>query len=241
MMTEPGVYEARYGWNSRSARMLITAVVFVTIALTVPMSLTARLAIGIMFGIAGLVFAATILGRRLAFRVDAQGITLGGAPLPVVLHDTVIPWTEVRAVVLWRQRLPYARSMPFIGIDRRDDAPPLLDRRAQRATGLTARTLAPGIGTRLLSTSRAVNLWRLDESGLATAVALFGPGVPVIHHDPRSVAGRATRRRRSWRETSRDGHPQPGASSVPPECGGPVGPAAPGSGQPERAEPESAT
>jgi hypothetical protein len=77
---EPGVYVARYGWNGRSGGLIIGAAVFVLIAVTVPMSLALRVVTLVLFGGGALVFIASIATRRVALRVDARGITLGGSP-----------------------------------------------------------------------------------------------------------------------------------------------------------------
>src|SRR5271154_2358006 len=77
---EPGVYVARYGWNRRGGSLIVGAAVFVLLALTVPMSLALRVVTLVFFGGGALVFIASIATRRVALRVDASGITLGGSP-----------------------------------------------------------------------------------------------------------------------------------------------------------------
>ena len=77
---EPGVYVARYEWNGRSGGLIIGAAVFVLIALMAPMSLALRVVTLLLFGGGALVFIASIATRRVALRVDASGITLGGSP-----------------------------------------------------------------------------------------------------------------------------------------------------------------
>jgi hypothetical protein len=77
---EPGVYVARYGWNGRSGALITGAAVFVLIAVTAPMSLALRVVTLVLFGGGALVFTEGIAARRVALRVDASGITLGGSP-----------------------------------------------------------------------------------------------------------------------------------------------------------------
>ena len=189
---------ARYGWNRRSGSLIIGAAVFVLVALTVPMSLALRVVTLVFFGGGALVFIVNIASRRVALRVDASGITLGGSPGRYRSTTRLIPWADIRDVVLWRQPMPYGRSMRYVAVTRRKGAPPLAGRRGQRAGKVTARTLTPVSGDTLLA-SRAVNLWRLDADRLTAAVTHFAPSVRVIDQDtgPRGLTRpqKATRHR----------------------------------------------
>jgi hypothetical protein len=91
---EPGVYVARYGWNGRSGGLIIGAAVFVLIAVTAPMSLALRVVTLVLFGGGALVFIASIATRRVALRVDASGITLGGSPGRYRSATRLIPWAD---------------------------------------------------------------------------------------------------------------------------------------------------
>jgi hypothetical protein len=186
--TEPGVYVARYGWNRRSGSLILGAAVFVLVALTAPMSLALRVVTLVFFGGGALVFIANIASRRVALRIDASGITLGGSPGRYRSTTRLIPWADIRKVVLWRQPMPYGRSMRYVAVARRNGAPPLAGRRGRRAAKATARTLAPVSGDTLLA-SRAANLWRLDTDRMSAAVAHFAPGVRVIDHDAGQITG----------------------------------------------------
>jgi hypothetical protein len=177
---EPGVYVARYGWNRRSGSLIIGAAVFVLLALTVPMSLALRVVTLVFFGGGALVFIASIATRRVALRVDASGVTLGGSPGRYRSTTCLIPW---------RQPMPYGRSMRYVGVARRKGARPLAGPRGQRAGKVTARALAPGVSGDTLLASRAVNLWRLDTHRMAAAVAHFAPGVRVIDQGTGQVTG----------------------------------------------------
>jgi len=180
---EVGVYVARYGWNRRSGALIIGAGVFVVIALTAPMSLALRVVTLVFFGGGLLVFVASIASRRVALRVDASGVTLGGSPGRYRSSALLIPWADIREIVLWRQPTPYGRSMRYVGVTRRKGAPPQAGRRGQRASQRAARALTPGISSSTLLASRAVNLWHLDAPRMAAAVAHFAPGVHVIDQD----------------------------------------------------------
>src|SRR6202167_4728462 len=130
---DPGVYVARYGWNGRSGSLIIGAAVFVLVALTVPMSMALRVVTLVLFGGGGLVFIAGIASRRVALRVDASGVTLGGSPGRYRSTTILIPWADIREIVLWRQPMPYGRSIRYIGVARRKGTRPLAGRRRQRA------------------------------------------------------------------------------------------------------------
>jgi hypothetical protein len=185
---EPGVYVARYGWNGRSGGLIIGAAVFVLIAVTVPMSLALRVVTLVLFGGGALVFIASIATRRVALRVDARGITLGGSPGRYRSTTRLIPWADVREVVLWRQPMPYGRSVRYVAVARHRGAPPLAGRRGRRAGQVTARGLTPVSGDVLLA-SRAANLWRLDTDRMTAAVAHFAPGVRVVDQDAGQLTG----------------------------------------------------
>jgi hypothetical protein len=193
---EPGVYVARYGWNGRSGGLVIGAAVFVLIAVTVPMSLALRVVTLVLFGGGALVFIASIATRRVALRVDASGITLGGSPGRYRSTTRLIRWADVREVVLWRQPMPYGRSVRYVAVARHRGAPPLAGRRGRRAGQVTARALTPVSGDTLLA-SRAANLWRLDPDRMTAAVAHFAPGVRVVDKDAGQPAGPRAGRRSS--------------------------------------------
>ena len=73
-----------------------------------------------------------IAGRRLAFRADYTGITLGVNPTGRKFYATRIPWADVEMIVLytlrWHSRGEVAGSAgtrDYIGIQRSEGAPPL--------------------------------------------------------------------------------------------------------------------
>jgi hypothetical protein len=121
--------------------------------------------------------------------VDASGVTLGGSPGRYGATTVLIPWADIREIVLWRQPMPYGRSVRYVGVARRKGTRPLAGRRGQRAAKAAARALTPGVSGNTLLASRAVNLWHLDTHRMAAAVAHFAPGVRVIDRDTGQVAG----------------------------------------------------
>jgi hypothetical protein len=124
--------------------------------------------------------AAVGLSHRVAFRVDAGGVTLGGTPPRYRAGTRVVPWGDIERVVLWQQQLPYGRTMPWVGLVRRAGAPPLGGRGAQATGRAVAGVLTPpGVSADILAASRAVNGWTLDPGQLARAVGHFAPDVLV--------------------------------------------------------------
>jgi len=183
MTAEHGAYVARYGWNRRSGLLIVGALVFVFVGLTAPMSLALRVTAVVFFGAGALVFISSIATRRVALRVDARGVTLGGSPGRSRSRDRLIPWGEVSAIVLWRAPVPYGRSMRYVGVVRQPGAAKLARRRGRRASRAAASALSLGVSGDTLLASRAVNLWHLNTHRLSAAVAQFAPGVQVIDQD----------------------------------------------------------
>lgn len=179
MAAESFVYEARYGWSGRTARIVVVGLVFAAAGFALPLAL--RIIDIVLFGGGALFFLAVICTRRVAFRVDASGVTLGGTPLRYRSGTRMVPWHDIRKIVLWEQQLPYGNSMRYVGLERRKGAPPLAGRRSQRLSRSAARTLVPDhVSGDTLLASRAVNSWRLDTDRLAAAVAHFAPQVRVV-------------------------------------------------------------
>ena len=179
MENDPFVYEARYSLRGRPGLVVALAAVFVIAGIFGHLSLAVRILDFALFGVGGLIMLVTGLSRRVAFRVDGRGVTLGGIPPRYRAGTRFVPWADIEQVVLWRQPMPYGRSMAYVGLRRRPGAPPLGGRKTQLAGRAVAATLTRGIPADTLSASRAVNGWRLAPEKLAAAVRHFGPGVLV--------------------------------------------------------------
>jgi hypothetical protein len=175
---DPFAYEARYGLGGRTGLVIAVALVFAVCGIVLPLSPGMRIADIALFGGGGLLMLGVAASRRVAFRVDATGVTLGGTPPRYRSGTRVVPWTEIERIVLWRQHLPHGASMRYVGLVRRAGAAPLAGPKAHAVAGVTARALTPVSGD-ILMASRAVTGWRLDEGHLAAAVGHFAPGVPI--------------------------------------------------------------
>jgi len=123
--------------------------------------------------------------RLVAFRVDGEGVLLGGAPARYEAQTAFVPWGDITSVVVWQQRTA-GSSMDYVGVERRAGAPPLPGMNAGLRPDRTAR-LAPHVEHELFLASRPMNLWRLDPQGLQSAVEAFAPGVPVLVHEQRDA------------------------------------------------------
>lgn len=180
----PDVYEERYRPNPRTILVIAVCLLFTAAALLVPLGAFTRILILALFGVGGVVMLVATFSRKVALRVDDMGITLGGLPLRYAATTVHVPWSEVQAVVLWRR--PLAQNLPYIGVLRPHDAPPLRG----FPTGSAGKLMA-GFGyavsgapdPRLIAAGRAVNGWRLDLERLTAAVRHHAPGVAV--HDLR--------------------------------------------------------
>jgi hypothetical protein len=178
---EGPVYEAHHGFDRRTLGLLALAVVFTAI-LAMPGTGTppaARIAGGVFFGGGGLLMAANALTRKVALRVDGTGVLLGGTPLRHRATTVHVPWEDITAVVLWEQRVSHGHRLPWIGVARREGAPPLPGPGQGPMARAVAGALVP-VPFELLMASRQVNGWRLDRRRLTAAVEHHAPGVPVV-------------------------------------------------------------
>ncbi|MGW2817723.1 hypothetical protein [Streptomyces sp. NPDC001415] len=116
--------------------------------------------------------------RLVAFRVDAEGVLLGGTPVRHKAHTAFVPWTDIEALVIWRLHTA-GQGINHIGARRRAGAPAL----PGPNTGLTpekSASLAPHVEYDLMLSSRAISLWRLHPGRLQIAVDTFAPQVKVL-------------------------------------------------------------
>ena len=122
-----------------------------------------------------------IAGRRLAFRADYTGITLGVNPTGRKFYATRIPWANVEKIVLytlrWHSRGEIAGSAgtrDYIGIQRSEGAPPL-PHGNQPALNCPEPRVAAGA-------TRDITTWRLDRNRLAAVIAVVAPAVRIFDY-----------------------------------------------------------
>lgn len=176
-------YEVRYGFDLRTVLVLTVALLFV-LMLASPFSSDRSWLIrgaGLaLFGGGGALMLVNACSGKVAFRVDAAGVLLGGPPLRYEAQTALVPWGDIEAVVLWRQKLKKHVTMPWIGLARRPDAPrlpgPGQGAVAEHIVGILM-TEVPG---RVALAGRACTGWHLDPRRLTRAVERFAPGTPVL-------------------------------------------------------------
>ena len=116
--------------------------------------------------------------KLVAFRVDEEGVLLGGAPARYEAQLAHVPWGDITSVVVWHQRTA-GNGINYIGVQRKPGAPALRGMNS-RVSRETAAMLAPHVDYELFLASRPINLWRLDPERLQAAVDAFAPHVPVL-------------------------------------------------------------
>jgi hypothetical protein len=172
-------YEERYRLTARAVfglaiSLLVICLGFLTDSPKVLMLIAIVLAVLIAQG-AG---AVDLFRRLVAFRVDRGGIALGAVPDKLTVRrgsPLFIPWTDVKSIVLYQssqQAKGNHPPVPCIGVQRREDATPLLWGNEQ-APGCPV----PGVPT--WATRRIIG-WRLDHARLAAVVAAVAPEVTII-------------------------------------------------------------
>ncbi len=179
MAREAAVYEERYRWSRRTASVVVAGVLAVLVAAGVDMPLLPTVIL-LAAGVLALLWGA--VSRRVAVRVDARGVTLGGSPLRYRSTTVLVPWADITNVLLWQHLLPAGTLVSRLGLERRPAAAaaaPASHRRGQAAAG----GLAPDIPADVIAASRPVSGWRLDGRGRPRAVARFAPDVWVLDCD----------------------------------------------------------
>ncbi|WP_280378140.1 hypothetical protein [Nocardia wallacei] len=120
-------------------------------------------------------FLAIMLSRKVALRVDSDGVTLGGRAFWRHHATTVtVPWPEITGVVVYYQWLPNRARLSYLGIQRHPDhsgPQSRLEAEAARASGLG------DVAT--IAVARPITGWRLDRDQLTTVVHHHAPHVTL--------------------------------------------------------------
>ncbi|MBB5480964.1 hypothetical protein [Micromonospora parathelypteridis] len=177
----PGeVYEARFGFTRRDLLLVPVSVVFVAVGVLIHRDAPVAGVVAVVMGGAFLLLRLiTVLGRRVALRVDAAGVTLGHPPPWPSSRTAVVPWSDIEAVVLWTQRAG-GTTVPYVGLLRRPGLPPLpgsaRSRGVQRMNQGVVRHVPPSV----LADSRPATFWSLHRASLDAAVRHFAPAVEIV-------------------------------------------------------------
>lgn len=172
------VYQARYGWDRRTTGIVGASALFTAVLLLPDVPLLGQILGLPLFGVGGLFMAYTAMSRKVAFRVDETGVLLGGNPARYKSTTIHVPWDDVTGFVLWRQTVG-STSVPYVGVTRREGAPPLPGDGPKARAALSRLVPVP---TDVALSSRAVNGWRLDRDQLVAAATHFAPGILVRDH-----------------------------------------------------------
>jgi hypothetical protein len=179
-------YIVRFGWTPRDVILLPGCLIFVIVGTLVFADSPLLGALGILLGAGYIVMTMVAwLSRRVALAVTAEGITFGVLPLSPAARSAFVPWSDVEAVVLWRQRVwrpgLWRGSVYYVGVVRRADAPPLPGSARNPTLRKINKALVPAeLSEDLVADSRSITFWRLDKTRLTAAVGHFSPDVAVL-------------------------------------------------------------
>ncbi|MBY8874554.1 hypothetical protein K7640_22255 [Micromonospora sp. PLK6-60] len=192
-MAEP--YVARHGLGPQTLAVVLFGAVSVAVGVYLeggglPEALLLwplKLILILLFGGGALVLLANALTRRVALRVEPDGISLLS---PLTLWpgrrapDIVAPWSDVAAVVLFHQYFRWPARLRYLGVRLREGIPaPARAPRPGSAGERTLRGLLPHVPVEVSGLSLAVNGWRLNRRRLVAAVRAYAPEVPVAEID----------------------------------------------------------
>jgi len=190
----PAPYEERYRWTPAmvtGAALGAASLLAAILAPAVPLLVRVPLAIAGTAGTVSCVAYGT--SRKVAFRVDHEGVTLGGGPLRYEAHTSFFPWEGVHAVVLWRRttprppsaarrpglRWPARASVRYVSVQRHTELrrmPP--GPAGPPGPGPDAQDPAPE--DLKAGATRGMQAFRVDDARLAAAIAAFAPTVKLI-------------------------------------------------------------
>jgi len=178
MLPDPGRYEERYRLTFPVARNFAISFVSLIPAIFGHQPLPWLLLFLIVFVLATVPWMLAVASRKIAFRADMAGITLGADPLSWPFRHAsavFVPWVDVGGIVLYPGGGSVgwgSKEIPGIGIQRRPDAPAL-----PRGNKPARRCPVPGVAAGAV---RPVSAWRLDRERLAALTAAVAPDIPII-------------------------------------------------------------
>ncbi len=181
MPHESLVYEERYRWTRTSTTALAICSVLALLGVVAPAAPLRLHVVLVAIGGSGAFLSVVVpASRKVALRIDASGITLGGNPLRYKATTRVIPWPEVQRVFLWR-REPGVR---YLGVERPADAPPLSPRgagKADRPAFYLSRNPQVPTPTLKVGTTRGMQAFSVDDARLSDAIAHYAPIVGIVN------------------------------------------------------------
>jgi hypothetical protein len=180
VLPDQGLYEERYRLTGTAAASLAASLAMLAIAvLAVRESDLVALAVLTFVSITVPLLVA-MATRKIAFRADPLGLTLGGDPLTWAGRNggaVFIPWSDVEKIVVYRA----GTGRLAVGVQRRTGAPSL-----PRGNSPARHCPVPGIAE---GATRQTVTWRLDRERLTSLVAAVAPGIPVVNAEAAPVEG----------------------------------------------------
>ncbi len=178
MLPDQGSYEERYRLTFPVARSAAFSFVPLIIAIFSHQPLPWVILAPVVFALATVPWLLAVASRKIAFRADMAGITLGADPLSWPFRHAsavFVPWSDAEAIALYHGGGPFGWRLgddPCIGIQRRHGAPAL-----SRGNNPARRCPVPGVAAGAV---RPVTAWRLDRDRLAALTAVAAPAIPII-------------------------------------------------------------
>ena len=178
MLPDQGCYEERYRLTFPVVRGAAFSVVPLIVAIFGHQPLPWVILAPVIFVLATVPWLLAVASRKIAFRADMAGITLGADPLSWPFRHAsavFVPWSDAEAIALYQGGGPFGWRIgddPCIGIQRRQGAPAL-----SRGNKPARRCPVPGVAAGAV---RPVTAWRLDRDRLAALTAAVAPGIPII-------------------------------------------------------------
>jgi hypothetical protein len=181
MPPDQGRYEERYRLTFPVVRNLGISLVSLIPAIFSHQQLPWLGLFLLVFVLATVPWVLAVAGRKIAFRADMAGITLGADPLSWPFRHAsavFVPWADVEGIVLYRGGGSVGwgnKQIPGIGIQRRPGAPAL-----PQGNKPARHCPVPGVAAGAV---RPVSAWRLDRERLAALTAAVAPDIPIIDAD----------------------------------------------------------
>jgi hypothetical protein len=178
MPPDQGCYEERYRLTFPVARSAAISLVSLIPAIFSHQPLPWLILCPIVFVLATVPWLLAVASRKIAFRADMAGITLGPDPLSWPFRHAsavFVPWADAEGIALYQGGGPFGwriQDDPCIGIQRRQGAPAL-----SRGNKPARRCPVPGVAAGAV---RPITAWRLDRDRLAALTAAVAPAIPII-------------------------------------------------------------
>ena len=106
MQPGPAAYEERYRFTPTVAWALIGCLAFVLIGILTPMPFVLQVLVIGFFGWGAINSITYAASRKVAFRVDHAGVTLGGGPYRYKATTRFFPWADIEKIVVWERMFP---------------------------------------------------------------------------------------------------------------------------------------